>query len=200
MTPGLSASTKPKADWKPSQPNILITGTPGVGKSELSKRLSQELGLRHIDVSAFARERDLLADFDASLNTYYMHEDAVLDELEPLMTTGGIVLDHHSVDWFPERWVQIAVVLRARTDILYDRLINREYGKGKLENNMQAEIMEVILDETVNAYSQLTILQLDSNTDEDVESNLKTIKKAWNGLIHRDNRIDSQTTQNDVVH
>lgn len=31
------------------------------------------------------------------------------------MATGGVVLDYHTVDWLPLRWVQLVVVLRAHT-------------------------------------------------------------------------------------
>ncbi len=49
----------------------------------------------------------------------------LLDYLEPLMGEGGIVLEHHTVDFFPERWFDLVLVLRCDNTLLYDRLMDR---------------------------------------------------------------------------
>ena len=41
------------------------------------------------------------------------------------MSDGGIVLEHHTVDFFPERWFDLVLVLRCDNTILYDRLASR---------------------------------------------------------------------------
>lgn len=49
----------------------------------------------------------------------------LLDYLEPTMSEGGIVLEHHTVDFFPERWFDLVLVLRCDNTLLYDRLVDR---------------------------------------------------------------------------
>lgn len=50
-------------------------------------------------------------------------EDMVCDELEPLMSQqGGIILEFHSCDFFPERWFDLIVLLRCNNQQLFDRL------------------------------------------------------------------------------
>ena len=49
----------------------------------------------------------------------------LLDYLEPIMSEGGIVLEHHTVDFFPERWFDLVLVLRCDNTLLYDRLVDR---------------------------------------------------------------------------
>ena len=49
----------------------------------------------------------------------------ICDELEDEMSAGGVVLDFHTCDFFPERWFQLVVVLRASNDVLYPRLERR---------------------------------------------------------------------------
>lgn len=170
--------------WRAGRPNIVITGTPGVGKTTVAARVAAELGLLHVDVGSFARERDLLAEHDAELDTYYMHEDAVLDALEPLMTQGGVILDHHSCDWFPQRWIHLLVVLTCSTETLYDRLDARGYSQAKLAHNVQAEIMGVVHEEAVNAYPNLNALQLANDSETQQESNVGLIKRHWLQLAH----------------
>lgn len=41
------------------------------------------------------------------------------------MSEGGYIVDFHSCDFFPERWFDLVVVLRANTAVLYDRLKER---------------------------------------------------------------------------
>ena len=41
------------------------------------------------------------------------------------MADGGVIIEHPSVDWFPERWFDLVIVLRTDNTILYDRLAKR---------------------------------------------------------------------------
>lgn len=45
-------------------PNILITGTPGVGKSTLCKKLAEVTALRWLEISKIAKENDCLQEYD----------------------------------------------------------------------------------------------------------------------------------------
>lgn len=177
-----SENTEPAETWTPTRPNILLTGTPGVGKTTLARELSERLGLRHVDVGQFARDRDLYAEFDEVHDCFYMHEDAVLDDLEPIMKEGAVILDHHSCDWYPERWIQLAIVLSATTQVLYDRLEARNYSRQKLQQNVEAEIMQVVYEEAVTSYPQLPVLHLQNDTDHDLQTNITSITRAWNSL------------------
>lgn len=166
----------------PIGPNILVTGTPGVGKTTLCTAVCAQLGLRHVDVGAFARERGLLGEYDGRLHCHYLDEDGVLDALEPMMSDGGVLLDHHSVDWFPERWVHLVIVLRASTHVLHDRLTARGYAPDKREENMQAEIMQVVLDEAQESYPRAQLIELMSDNIEQQQSNIREVVQAVGAL------------------
>lgn len=165
--------------WKPQEPNILVTGTPGTGKSSFCASLAVNLGVRHINLGEFAKERNLMHGYDDNLQCHYLHEDAVLDELEQIMGIGGVLLDHHSCDWFPERWIQLVVVLRASTHVLYDRLAERKYSQKKLTENMEAEIMQVLLDEARESFPKAALLELKSDNFEQQDKNLQETKRAY---------------------
>lgn len=49
----------------------------------------------------------------------------LLDELEPLASAGGVILDWHSCEIFPERWADLVVVLRCDHTLLWERLEGR---------------------------------------------------------------------------
>lgn len=90
---------------------------PPPGKSTTAAAVAAAVGLTHVDVGAYASARaDWAYDgWDAARECHLLDEDAVADGLEATMATGGVVLDYHTVDWLPLRWVQLVVVLRAHT-------------------------------------------------------------------------------------
>jgi broad-specificity NMP kinase len=105
-------------------------------------------------------------------------EDALLDALEPDMAAGGVVLEHHTVDFFPERWFGRVLVLRCATDVLFDRLTARGYGARKIEENVCAEIMCVVAEEASDSYAAAVLRELPANTLADLEAAVASVE-AW---------------------
>jgi adenylate kinase len=112
----------------------------------------------------------------------------LLDHLEtlPLNSTGGYILDWHACDLFPERWIDHVIVLRCDSTLLYDRLTARGYKDKKLEENMDSEIMQVLLDEARESYKEEIVVELKSESTEDVEANLERVE-AWVDNWKKDN-------------
>lgn len=108
-----------------TKPNIVVTGTPGVGKSTLAAQLADSTGLQVVAVNGLVKERALHDGWDAQLRSWIVDDDKLLDEVEPLLEAGGRIVDWHVCDLFPERLVDLVVVLRAESAILYDRLTAR---------------------------------------------------------------------------
>jgi adenylate kinase len=68
-------------------------------------------------------------------------------------------------------------VLRCDSTVLYDRLTARGYKDKKLEENMDSEIMQVLLDEAREAYKEEIVVELRSDSADDVEGNLERIEQ-----------------------
>ena len=98
----------------------------------------------------------------------------VVDALEDALAAGGVVLDYHSCDFFPERWFDLVVVLTTDNASLYDRLAARGYSPSKITANVECEIMRVCVDEAAGAYDEAIVKVLPSNTVEEMEENV-----AW---------------------
>jgi adenylate kinase len=94
------------------------------------------------------------------------------------MEPGGAVVDYHGCDFFPERWFDLVLVLRTDNSTLYERLEARGYAQNKLTENVEAEIMQVILDEARESYAEEVVVELPSNSVEDIESNVQRAV-AW---------------------
>ncbi|KAK3514704.1 hypothetical protein QTP70_027943 [Hemibagrus guttatus] len=136
------------------RPNILLTGTPGVGKTTLGKELAQRNGLTYINVGDLAKEGQLFDGFDEEYQCPILDEDRVVDELEDQMMDGGMIVDYHGCDFFPERWFHIVFVLRTDNTHLYNRLESRGYTGKKLQDNVQCEIFQTIYEEAMEAYKE----------------------------------------------
>lgn len=112
-------------------PNILICGTPGCGKTSLCELTRERVGFAVINVGEIVRTRGLHAGRDAATDAFLIDEaseDRIVDELDARMRAGGNVLEHHSVDFFPERWFDLVLCLRTDNTVLFDRLVKRCLG------------------------------------------------------------------------
>lgn len=159
-------------------PNIIITGTPGCGKTSHAESLITQLGstkLNHISISDFAKERNCIDSYDSELETSVVDEDKLLDELEPELEKGGVIVDWHCCDVFPERLIDLVVVLRTDNSILFDRLSKRGYNEKKLQENLDCEIMDVISQEAQESYIKEIVIELGSNSVEEMEGNVERV-------------------------
>ncbi|KFY71079.1 hypothetical protein V499_08731 [Pseudogymnoascus sp. VKM F-103] len=169
-----------------TKPNIIITGTPGVGKTTHCETLAASLGLTHLSINTIVKDRGCHDGWDEEYQSWIVDEDKLLDEIEEEVKLGGYIIDWHACDLFPKSWIDLVVVLRVNSTILYDRLKSRNYPELKLQENLDSEIMEVLLQEARDSYDEEIVVELTSNTSEEVDSNVARIE-AWVAQWIKDN-------------
>lgn len=171
-----------------SMPNILVTGTPGTGKSTLCKALQDQCQLKWVNVGEFAKSNGCLGEFDEQYDSHEIDEDKLIDELEEVVSEGNVVIEHHVTDIFPERWFDAVFVLRTDNTKLYDRLKTRDYNEKKLQDNVQCEIFQTILDEAKDSYKPEIVHEIRSDEADDIEKNANNIA-AWISQWKKDNNV-----------
>ena len=60
-----------------NRPNILITGTPGTGKTSLASEVASLTGFSHINVGDWVREKTLHSGWDEEYQCYTIDDDKV---------------------------------------------------------------------------------------------------------------------------
>ena len=62
-------------------------------------------GFKYVMLAEIIKEKKLYKKWNEKFDVSEFDVDMVCDELEPLMSgRGGIILEFHSCDFFPERW------------------------------------------------------------------------------------------------
>ncbi|MCJ1230647.1 factor activating pos9 [Toensbergia leucococca] len=165
-----------------NEPNIIVTGTPGVGKTTHCDLLAQNTALKHLPINHIVTQRNCHYGWDQSLQSWIVDDDKLLDSIEDEVKQGGYIIDWHACDLFPANWIDLVVVLRTTSANLYDRLKARDYPEEKLQENIDSEIMQVLLEEARESYDLEIVIELQSNVAEDMDSNVDRIEtwiKNW---------------------
>lgn len=127
---------------------ILVTGTPGVGKTTFSKMVEKEHKIRHIDVTAYIREAQIYDEYDAKFDTYLFDVDKVREHLNATAeSTGSFIIDTHSPAVAMDIRFDFIFHLKCDTGVLYQRLRSRGYPEAKVSENLDCECLDMVGEE-----------------------------------------------------
>ena len=122
---------------------IALTGTPGTGKTSVAETLRGK-GYDVIDLTRHIKDNNLREEYDAERDTYAVDVEKLnesLSDCEDCVFEGHLA---HFID------VDSIVVLRCHPDVLAERLRARGYDEGKVRENVEAELLDVILCESAD--------------------------------------------------
>ncbi|MDD5054026.1 MAG: AAA family ATPase [Candidatus Nanoarchaeia archaeon] len=116
---------------------ILITGTPGSGKTSIAKELSKLLKLPYIDV------KKIIKNNPETIDKKELGELIINDKLKKVLSKNlpnSCVFETHLIEYCPKNG--LIIILRVNPLVLKKRLIKRGYSKQKIVDNLEVEILD----------------------------------------------------------
>jgi|SRR3989338_2883373 len=128
---------------------IIITGTPGVGKTTLAETLVKKNDYERVDLHT--KYKQISEKYDRRKQCYVIDYKKLVKLIEERLrrtVTKGIIIDSHVTHFLPATLVDLCVVLScSNLKLLRQRLQKRKYTAKKIQENLEAEIMQVCLNE-----------------------------------------------------
>ena len=159
---------------------IVITGTPGVGKTTVAKALSEILGFKLIELNKLAEEVGGIGDYDAKRDTWNIKEEKIREKLHSILKEGGnFIIEGHWGDLVPKEYVRLAIVIRTNPLVLMERLKKKGYRENKVRENAQAELLDYCLIKAVEEFGKERVFEVDS-TNTSLDNLVSEIVKIIN--------------------
>lgn len=120
---------------------IIITGTPGTGKTTLANYLSKHLSLPILDINTYAKEHNLLESYDKKRKTYIIDETLISRKIASFLAKSKTqyIVDGHISHFLHPKSVSTCLVTNTKLSILKKRLEKRGYNKLKVAENLESE-------------------------------------------------------------
>lgn len=160
---------------------IVISGTPGVGKTLVAISLASKLGLTYLNLSDLVVKESLYVGVDESRGSFLVDEDRLVKRLTELLSESksDVVVDSHYGEIIPDELVKIIFVLRLNPVVLYERLVSRGWSREKVRENVEAEILGVCTYNAVSEHTTSKVCEVDV-TGKEVEEVVEEILEILN--------------------
>lgn len=160
--------------------NIFITGTPGTGKTTISRLLKEQLSFDLVDINQLVTDEKLYTGYDKEKGYKIVDLPALCHRID------GIINDVHGEDVLVEGHLShlcddadLVIVLRAHPDVLESRLQDKGFNKNKIRENLEAEALDICAFEAFRKYGDKTS-EIDT-THKDLQEVVDLIKMVVNG-------------------
>ena len=158
---------------------MVITGTPGVGKTTLARLLAKALGAELVSLGELVAREGLHEGLEAG--SLIVDLGALSKRVSELLSAGRgklfVVEGHYAHLVVPREKLLMAIVLRRDPRELRQELLRRGYRGRKLLENLQAEVLDVCLYEAVQAYGPGRVYEIDT-TGREAEDVLREAMEA----------------------
>lgn len=142
---------------------LVIAGSPGVGKSAVSKLLASRLNGVRVSLNDLVEKEGFNQGFDMKRETLVADTEKVSKRVDQIIKQfkGYIVVDgHFAVEVVSAGLVFAAFILRRNPDQLRKVLKKRGFKRSKIAENIAAEVLDVCLVDAVRAYGEKKVCEI----------------------------------------
>ncbi len=146
---------------------IVVTGTPGTGKTAFSQALAKSIGADYLNLTDYVSKYRLYSGTDRSRRTKIVNVAKARKSLGRVLMKKreALVVDSHiSEGIIPKRTVRRAFVLRCHPKVLEARLRAKKWKRNKIRENVLAEIIDSCLVSAVKYYGRRKVVQVDTSS------------------------------------
>lgn len=139
---------------------LIVSGTPGTGKTTLSKLLAKKMNFHYLDVNKLILKYKLSEGYDRKrktkiidvnkLNKKLINEIKLIKESNKNKKSDkikGIIIDSHLSHYLPRKYADFCIVTKCDIKGLNKRLKVKKFHQLKIKENLEAEIFDVCLNE-----------------------------------------------------
>ena len=143
---------------------IAVTGTPGTGKTTLSKKLAKKSGFYYIGVNKIISRYKLSEGYDRKRKSKIVDIKKLNKKLIEIIDLSrksrlnGIIIDSHLSHYLPKKYIDFCIVVKCGIKELNKRLKRKKYHKNKIMENIQAEIFDICLNEAKERKHKIIIV------------------------------------------
>ncbi len=158
---------------------IGITGTPGTGKTSVTRLLENDPFHQVIHLNELIKEEKLYSEVDNERDCVVADMEQVYKRVSELQDDfySVTIIDSH----LSHHIANIVIVLRTSPAELKERLEKRKYSVDKVRENLEAEALDIILAEAVDWCEK--VFELDT-TGRNVEGTFKDIERIIKALLN----------------
>ncbi len=170
---------------------ISVTGTPGVGKTTLSKLLAKRLGYEYVSIKEFAVEKGIGTKVGNELE---IDVEKLAEAMSREFRGKNVIIDGHLSHFVP---ADLVIVLRAHPRLIAERLKERGYPEEKLAENIEAEFVDVVLVEAIGENEN--VLEIDTSGKEPEEVLDEVLSLIHAGIRRRVGVVDWSSSYEEIL-
>lgn len=137
---------------------LFITGTPGTGKTTISKLLKEKFSSNIVDINRLVDDEKLFTGIDEEKGYKIVDIPGLCSKLDDIISSledeEDLLVEGH-LSHFCDGADRV-VVLRAHPDILKIRLENKGFKDAKIAENVEAEALDICAFEAFQRYGDQT--------------------------------------------
>jgi adenylate kinase len=146
---------------------ILISGTPGTGKTTIAYLMKELLSAEYINLTEIVIKNKFSRETDENRKTEIVDLKKVIPFLKQFIKSHpnkDIIIDGHYADIVPDSITSILIVLRTDPRVLEKRLIDKQFPSPKIQENLQSEILGSCTQFALKAHNRKKIYEIDTSS------------------------------------